>query len=75
MPNIDNALLFDIYHARENRTQVTNDHAIERGEEDVYPSLHNQLFAISHRVDRAIENIEIDGPRPRAGVPMHEGEI
>ena len=75
MPAIDNALLFDLYRARENRTQATNDRAIECGEEDVYLSLHNQLLEIIHRIDRTIENIDVGSPRPRVGVPMHEGEV
>jgi hypothetical protein len=75
MKIIDNALLFDIFHERDTRIQKAAERAIKNSEEDVCPSLHNQLGAISHRVDRAIENIEIGSPRPKVGVPMHEGEI
>lgn len=57
---IDNAILFDIFHARDARIQANTERAIASSEEDVYLSIHNQLGAISHRVDRAIANFEAD---------------
>jgi len=68
MTTIDNAVLFDIFHAR-----LANIPNLVKPES--YDSMHNQLGVISHRVDRAIENIDVGSPRPRVGVPMHEGEI